>query len=245
MKAMDVVRDICEAILHRKMPGFEPMHLGLRKISQVCLSTLASEKDIVLSPENDRRRLMLPEKLLPLRIQRDVIAVVVEEIKLDLPPVRLLQRGVVIGVPVVWTDQFGQFRAVQIYSLDGVIFQQARDSCFVFRGPVVPESVTQATPSLGKADLVSISVLDNQPLEHLWFARHNAKANRPSVVLRVKTEAVKALLLEEVLDDFGQLVEGIGELQRVGSITAAKARIVWGNDVKAIGKRWNEIAVLM
>jgi hypothetical protein len=63
IKAMDMVRDISAAILHRKMPCFEPMHLGLRKIRQVGVSALASEKDVVLPPENDRGRLMLPEKL--------------------------------------------------------------------------------------------------------------------------------------------------------------------------------------
>lgn len=109
IKPMDVVRDIREAIFHCKMPGFEPVHLGLRKICQICFSALASEKDVVLPPEDDRRRLMLPEEFLPLRIQHDVITVVIEEIKLDLPPVLLLQRGVVIGVPVSGLINSGSF----------------------------------------------------------------------------------------------------------------------------------------
>lgn len=109
----------------------------------------------------------------------------------------------------------------------------------------MPESVTQAAPGLRKSDLVSIGVLDNQPLQRLRFARHDAKANWPSVVLRVKTEAVKTLLLEEVLGNFCQFVEGIGKLRRIGSIAAAKAWIVCGDDVKAFAKGWNEIAILM
>ena len=46
---------------------------------------------------------------------------------------------------------------------------------------------------------------------------HDAEADRPAVVLGVKAEAAEALLIEEMLDDFGKMVEGVCELAGSGA----------------------------
>jgi hypothetical protein len=52
------------------------MHLGLGHILQVRVTAFAGEEEVVLAPEDDRLGLTATQKLLPLRIERDVGAVV-------------------------------------------------------------------------------------------------------------------------------------------------------------------------
>ena len=71
-------------------------------------------------------------KALPLRVQRDVGPVIVEEIHLNLPRFgRSMKR--ISNIPVVWTNQFRMLVAVEIYGFDGFKCQQARNALFGFR----------------------------------------------------------------------------------------------------------------
>jgi hypothetical protein len=76
------------------------MHLGFGQIRQISFSSLASEKDIVLRPENDGLGLSLPEKSLPLRIKRNVGSVVVKEVQMYASSIWPLQGGKV-RIPII------------------------------------------------------------------------------------------------------------------------------------------------
>ena len=66
IEAPDLADDLVETVLDGKVPGVEPVHLGLRNILEIRLAPLACEEDVVLSPENDRLWPLLSEEPLPL-----------------------------------------------------------------------------------------------------------------------------------------------------------------------------------
>jgi hypothetical protein len=66
------------------------MHFCFRQDLQIGFSAFPSEEDVILTPKDDRLWLLLLEKGLPLRIERNIRAVVVKEIQLDSPAVWLL-----------------------------------------------------------------------------------------------------------------------------------------------------------
>ena len=67
-----------------KCAGIKPVHLRFCKNREISFPALASEKNVVLTPKDDCVRLLLFEKRLPLGIKRNIGAVIVKEIQLDL-----------------------------------------------------------------------------------------------------------------------------------------------------------------
>src|SRR5262249_6187458 len=79
-----LARDLIEGILDGEVARIQPMHLCLRKNVEVRVTALWCEEDVVLTPEDDRFRLPVPQEGLPFRVKLDVGAVVVEQIELHL-----------------------------------------------------------------------------------------------------------------------------------------------------------------
>jgi hypothetical protein len=69
--------------LEGEMPGVQEMRLDIGKIPFVRGCALRWENVVVLSPDDQRWRLILTEELLELRIERNVGSVVVEHVQLD------------------------------------------------------------------------------------------------------------------------------------------------------------------
>lgn len=80
------------------------MHFRVRKILQVGLAAFARKEDVVLPPEDDGLWLLLLKIRLPLRIELDVLAVVIEEVELDASRGRSVHI-VDIHVPVVRAEE--------------------------------------------------------------------------------------------------------------------------------------------
>jgi len=85
------------------MAGIEEMHFGVRKITQVRMCTVFGEDLVVLAPDDQHRRLAFAEKGLKLRIERDIRAVIVEEIELDILVAGTVEQGLIVN-PVVGAD---------------------------------------------------------------------------------------------------------------------------------------------
>src|SRR5277367_4759240 len=70
-------------IVQREVAGIENMNFRIGHVPPVRIGFRDLERRIVLAPHNQSRRLVLLEPCLPGRITRDVGAVVVEQIALD------------------------------------------------------------------------------------------------------------------------------------------------------------------
>jgi len=64
IKAMNVLGDVLQAVLHREVAGVKPMHLRLGHTLELGFPTFSRKKDVVLSPENDRVWLPFPKERL-------------------------------------------------------------------------------------------------------------------------------------------------------------------------------------
>src|SRR5215831_6220444 len=65
-------------VFERKMPGVDQVKLDLGQVALVGVSAVGREDLVVLAPDDQRRRLVLPEIGLHLRIKRQIAAIVVE-----------------------------------------------------------------------------------------------------------------------------------------------------------------------
>src|ERR1700704_1516296 len=137
VERLHLARDDVERVLDREVAGVEPMHLGVGQDFQEGLAALLREEDVRLAPEDDRLRLPLLQECLPLRIERDVGAVVVEEVELNLLGVRAFQE-VVVHVPVVGADLRRVRMAVQIDRLYGVWLEEGSDRLLVLGAAALP-----------------------------------------------------------------------------------------------------------
>jgi len=67
-------------VLERKMPRVDQVKLDLGQVALVRVSAVGREDFVVLAPDDERRRLMLAEICLHLRIKRHIGAIVVEQV---------------------------------------------------------------------------------------------------------------------------------------------------------------------
>ena len=79
----DLLRDEFARIFKRKVAGIEQVELRFWNISEVGLRTLDGEEGVVLSPHDQRLRLLVSKKFMPAVIQRKIRLIVVKQAELD------------------------------------------------------------------------------------------------------------------------------------------------------------------
>jgi hypothetical protein len=72
-------------------------------------------------------------------------------------------------------------------------------------GPILRDT----SPLGSQAFLVGAGVLDNESLHALWMRQDDAKANRPTVVMKVERVFIDLELLEEIVGRLRQVVERV------------------------------------
>ena len=92
-----------EVIFQNEVAAIQQHKLRMWQVSQVCAGALHAENLVVLAPHDKGGELVLPERGLEAGIERQVVAVVVEEVELDLVVPRLLQEERVVD-PAVRRD---------------------------------------------------------------------------------------------------------------------------------------------
>src|SRR5262245_14252924 len=79
----------------REVPGVEQVELYHLEVSLVRLGPGRRKDLVVPAPHNQHRRLVLPEVLLPSRVERRVTAVAQEQVELDLVVALAIQQVLV------------------------------------------------------------------------------------------------------------------------------------------------------
>ena len=151
-----------------------------------------------------------------------------------------------VGVPVVGAD-LAQVRVTgRVDGLHGLGLQERLERGLGLGAAVDPECVADAVPGLGEAFLVGVGVLDDLPLQPVRVPGDEAVADRSAVVLHVDAHrAGEADLVQEPVDDLGEVVERVVPGRRVGHVGVAEARVVRRQDVEAVGQRRHEVAELV
>jgi len=73
VEGLHIVDDRGQTVLDREVTGIQPVHFRVGKIVEIGLTAFAREEDVILSPEDDRLRLLLSQERLPLRIKMSAI----------------------------------------------------------------------------------------------------------------------------------------------------------------------------
>src|SRR6185312_1357895 len=89
----DVTSDFRAVRLEREVAGVQQMHFGIGNIFLVGQRTRRDEGRIILAPYRQQRWLMLTKILVEGRVGGDVVAVVVDQVKLDFVRARSCQIG--------------------------------------------------------------------------------------------------------------------------------------------------------
>ena len=91
-----------------EVAGVEQVELQRLQVALVRLGPGGGEDLVVLAPDDQHRRLVLAEVLLPLRVERRVAAVAQEQVELDLVVALAVEQELVVG-RAVGADEFGSF----------------------------------------------------------------------------------------------------------------------------------------
>src|ERR1700733_5131771 len=86
-------------------------------------------------------------------------------------------------------------------------------------GPILRD----AGPLGAQAFLIDIGILDDERLQPLRMRRHDAKADRPAIVMKEEGVWVDLELLEETVDRLGQIVEGVHIRRRRRGVTLTES----------------------
>ena len=94
------VRDQVGLLVESEVAGVQDVHLGVWHVPAVCLGLLDLERGVVAAPYDLQGWLAFAEPVLPGGIARDVGAVVVEQIGLDVLLARSAEEGELVGPQV-------------------------------------------------------------------------------------------------------------------------------------------------
>src|SRR5882672_7089126 len=83
-------------VFEGEMAGVDEMKFGLGKVALVGMCAVRGENEVVLAPDDQRRRLMFAEIGLHRRIKRKIGPVIVEEIELDVVVARPIEQCLIV-----------------------------------------------------------------------------------------------------------------------------------------------------
>src|SRR5260221_7690383 len=133
-----MLADRLSILLERKVTGIQQMHLAVWQIVLERLCTAGSKDRIILAPHSQQRRLVLPEVLMPLRIERRIGAIVLEKGQLDLSIAWTIQSQL-IKRPGIGTDLVFLAHPMGILPDCFLSCEQASDRFLCFSFAIGPE----------------------------------------------------------------------------------------------------------
>ena len=156
-KRTDVVSDRPAILFQGKMPGIEQMELQVFQIPFVGVCTFGRKYVVVLAPDDQGGWLMLAEVVLPRRIVRDIVLVVVEQGELDLG-VPFARKMPEIDIPVIRADGRFVSHTVGVLPLQTVRGNETDQCLCILCSPLIPV-FTDRVPELAQTFFIRIAVL--------------------------------------------------------------------------------------
>src|SRR5262249_34711516 len=206
----DVSCDQVAVLFQREVTGVEQVELQVLQITFVRFRARRRKNEIVFSPHDQRRRLVLTEVSLPLRVKWRGRAVVVEELQLNIVVAGAIEL-ILVGSPRVGADVLDVSYAVRVLPLRRFIREKLSQRLGVLSRPVFPVRL-ERSPEVAQPLFVGVAVLHDQGLHSLRVFYREAIADRRAVVLNVEAVAFELQSLREYVDYVGQVVDGVIEL---------------------------------
>ena len=192
-------------------------------VRHVCVERLGAGRekvDVVLAPHRQHRRLAVAEVGLPFRVKRDVGAVVVDEVELDLVGAGAPEVG---GIERVAVRRHAlRVGAGQVLGPDRLGRQRRAAGVARLRRAVLPVGLVRL-PCLAQALLVGVAVLADDGGHALGVRGGEAEAGRCPVIEHVKCVAAQPKRFREAVQHLGQVVERVVELAAGRCLRQAEA----------------------
>ena len=171
------IRDQVGLLVQSEVAGVEDVHLGVRHVPAVCLGLLDLERGVVAAPYDLQGWLAFAEPVLPGGIARDVGAVVVEQIGLDVLLAGPAEEGELVGPQVrvvVLCVRAGSDVALPRRREGEEVLPQRGLVCFA----VSPE-LSPGLPQRAETVLVGDGVLDDERFESLGICDREPEPTGP------------------------------------------------------------------
>ena len=189
--------DLVAVLLEGEVPGVEQVKLQVLQVALVGLGAGGREDLVVLSPDDQRRRLVLAEVCLPLRIERRIAAVAVEQGELDLVVARPVEQRLV-DVPGVGADRL-QVPTPSVYC--HMVASQVSRRGGRLASPLswlLPVSLDRLPEVVVEPLVVGVAVLHDEGRDAVRVLDGQAVADRRAVVLNIQGVLRQADLLGEL-----------------------------------------------
>src|SRR5262245_17257509 len=226
----------------REVAGVEQVELDRLEVALVRLGP-GRRKDLVVgAPHNQHRRLVLPEIVLPLRVERRVTPVAQKQVELDLVVVLAIQQILVSG-PAVRRDELGTRDAVGVLPAGGLDVEEGLQCGPLLQaGRVLPVRLEGLPEVVVQSLVVGVAVLHHDGGDAVRVAGREPVADRRAVILHVEGVLRQAEYRGELLDDGGEVIEGVSELVPRRHRAVAEAGVVGGEHAVAVGQGRDQVA---
>ncbi len=179
------VRDLVAVLFKREVSCVEKVKLQVLQVSLVGFSAGCREDGIVLSPDNERRRLVLTEIGLPLRVQRWVAAVAMKKSELDLS-ISLPVEQWLVNVPGIRTDCLLVPNPLGVLPYGGFPGEEAAQGLIALCRLFLPVSLERCPEIVVNALVVGVAVLHHQGLDEVGVLGSQTVADRRAIILNVQ-----------------------------------------------------------
>jgi len=211
----DQVRGQVGLLVESEVAGVEDVYLGVWHVPSAGLGLLDLERGGVAAPHDLQGWLAFAKPVIPGGIARDVGAVVVEQIGLDVLLAGPAEEGELVGPQVrvvVLGVRAGSDVALPRRVLGEEVLSQRGLVCLA----VSPE-LSPGLPQRAQIVFVGDGILDDERVEPLRVCDREPESQRAAVILHDEGVCGQPESLGEIAEDCGQVVEGVRELRMAGA----------------------------
>ena len=185
---------------------------------------------------------MLPEVLLPPRVQRRIAPVAQEQIELDLVVPLPVEQVLVVG-PAIRADRLDVLHPVGVLPLRRFRVQESPQGIApVLAGRFLPVRLDRLPKVVVDPLVVGVPVLHYNGGHSAWVLLGEPVTDRGAVILHVQGVARQPDLFGELLDHVSQVVEGVGEPVPRRHRALAEPGVVRRDDVVLLRQCRDQIA---
>src|SRR5664279_2527285 len=193
-EVVDERRHYVELVFQCKMPGIEQVKFGVRQISQVRMRAIEREDLVVCAPNDQRRRLAFAEERLKLRIERNITAIIMEQVELNVLIAGTIKQSLIVA-PIVWIDPGHVLHTVRVLELGGGRRHKERQRLTMSIRPIGPIGLDRI-PKRFRSFFIGVAILDDERGDLVRVLQRETVSNGSAIIHEIERILFYAELLK-------------------------------------------------